>query len=147
MNANRVKIETYTTQFYAALDDYKRADVSHKLNPEVEQYQNNFAAAEAAITAVNKDVFVLSNDIQSRTDDLNAKVSDLNAKIADQREDWKKLGFDYQQVKGIGKGADVMIDNSQELYKTQYVSNWCIFIGIFIMARLLYLVFGKKSPK
>lgn len=145
MDANRVKIETYTTQFYSALDDYKRADISRKLNPEVEQYQDNFAAAEASLTAVNKNVFVLSNDIQSQTDNLNVSVGDLNEKIAEQRDEWKKLGFDYQQVKGVGGGADLMVNNSRELYKTQYVSNWCMFVGIFLIALVIYLFFGKKN--
>ena len=141
---NNEKIETYKSQFYSALDDYKNADIAHKLNPDIEQYNSILMEAESHLTTINKDVFILTNDIQFNTDNLNKRINELNAQISDERGLWKHLGFNYQQVKGLGEGANVMIDNSQDQYKAQFISNWCIFIGIIILSIAIYLIFGKK---
>ena len=56
-----------------------------------------------------------------------------------------KLTKQYGQLSGDNNGSDVMLDDSKNLYQTQYVANVTLFIGIFLLTSVIYKVF-KQTP-
>lgn len=144
---NYEKIQTYKSQLYSVLDDFKKSYVTYKSNPDISEYKANFSNQEAAVNSVNKDLFILTNDIENNINIINSKIVDLNAKIEEQRKLHESLLFHYQQSEGFGEGSKIMIDNTKELYKKQYISNFDLLFGLHILMIAMYFIFLKKSPK
>jgi len=55
------------------------------------------------------------------------------------------LKYKISQIEGTDNGAVIMNENSKELYKYQYISNWTVFLGIFFISYSLYNVFKNSS--
>jgi len=140
---NYTNLKTYNEQIDSLLDEYKKGYIYYNTNPDNEEYSRIFSVASGNITSLNKDLFVTTNDIQKSIDDLNAKLNDLNDKITLEKETNDKLVKNLLHHEGKGNGSKILIDNSQELYKQQYISNWDMVIGILIISGMIITVFRK----
>jgi len=141
---NYEKIATYQNQFFSILDDYKNAYILYKSYPDIPDYKTNLLNQEKLLSSVNKDLFVLSNDIESATNIVNSSIINLNSNIEKERNQNKELLFQYQQTKGVGNAAEIMIENEIEIYKSEYIYNINIFLGIVLLVFTIYNVFFKK---
>lgn len=141
------KIQTFKNQFGSILDEYKDAYVNYKVHPDIPEYKARFDAFDTLLNNVNKEVFIVTNEIDAKTNQLNAQIVKLNENIERERSLNGKLLFYKQQASGLGDGSSVMIDNTTELYKSQYISNINIFLGILLLAVGLYKVFGMPAIK
>jgi len=139
---NTDKIQTLSQQFNAALDDYKKAYIAYKLNPEMEQYQSTLNNTESTITSINKDMFVLTNNVESQIESLNMKTEELDKKINVERKTHDKLRHQYTQLTGTDMGSIQMIDDSKDMYRKQYISNWTMLLGILIIAITMIRIFS-----
>ena len=144
VNKYNEKSETYITQFYSFLDEYKASFVLYHKNPNNQEYRRIFSHNSYILDSINKNLYVLTNDIQKETDVINTKVNNLDKNIKREKQINEDLLFKLQQIKGNDNGALIMNDNSKELYKHQYILNWTMFLGIFFIAYGIYKVFKKE---
>jgi len=142
---NYEKLNTYSQQIIPALDDYKKSYIFYHRTPENQEYANLFSIDSGNITTLNKNLFITSNDIQSHLDDLNIKITNLDKKIIVEKKHNNILVFKLQQIEGTGNGALIMNSNSKETYKTQYIANWNMFIGVCILIGMLITIFKKNK--
>jgi len=147
MNAveqNYQKLNTYSEQIKYALDDYRKSYIYYNTNPDNQEYARIFSIDSGNVTTLNKDLFVTTNDIQKNIDDLNLKITSLNRNIKLNKTINGKLITELQQLEGRENGSQVLIDNSKESYKTQYIANWNMVVGIFITIGMLGTIFRKS---
>jgi hypothetical protein len=139
------KIQTLKDQFYPILTDYKQAFVNTNKYPDVGEYQTIYASAKSNLDTVLTSIFSTRTSIETNLVTLKDKLLDLDKKITYEKSLNTTLNKQYGQLSGNNNGSDVMLDDSKNLYQTQYVANVTLFIGIFLLTGVIYKVF-KQTP-
>jgi hypothetical protein len=139
------KIQTLKDQFYPILTDYKQAFVNTNKYPDVGEYTNIYASSKTNFDTVLSEMFSVKIGIENDLVTLKDKLLNLGNKINYEKSLNTKLNKQYGQLSGDNNGSDVMLDDSKQLYQTQYVANVTLFIGIFLLTAVLYKVF-KQTP-
>jgi hypothetical protein len=137
-------IQTLKGQFLSVLSEYKQSYVNATLYPDLNEYQQIYESSKANLNTVLTGIFSVKVDLTNDLEALKNKLMDLDKKITYEKSINSKLNSTYSQVVGNTNGSDVMLDDSKNLYHTQYVANVTLFIGIFLLTSVIYKVF--KTP-
>lgn len=135
------KINTTKTQFFSALDDFKKYYVYYNKNPEVDEFQNYYINSKSQLQTMSRDLFLTTNNINKNIEILDSEMSSIGVKL----ENEKKLNGELMKVlsslENTHNGSEILIDDSKDTYNRQYYYNWEIFIGILIVSGLLVKLF------
>jgi hypothetical protein len=142
---NNEKINTLESQFYSALDDYKQTYILYNKNMNNDEYNRLFNVSSIQLDSIIKDAFVFSKDIEKQTYELTNYVNNLDTRIKNNKNINKDFIYKLGQITGSTNGSNILNSNSKELYKYQYISNWTMFLGIFLIINALYYVFKKPQ--
>jgi esterase/lipase len=139
------QINTIKTQFFSALDDFKKYYVYFNKNPEVNEFQNFYANSKGQLQTMSRQLFLTSNNIDKMIEELDERVSSVSVKMKEEEELYKKLMELTQNLDNTQDGSQILIDDSKKKYNDQYYKNVETFIGIIIVIGLLSKLF-KKPP-
>jgi len=139
------RIQTLKEQFSPILSDYKQAYINTNKYPDVNEYQQIYASSKSNLDTVLSGIFSTKTNITSNLETLKDRLLDLDKKITYEKSLNSTLNSQYSQLTGNNNGSDVMLNDSKNLYKTQYVANVTLFIGIFLLTGVIYKVF-TQSP-
>jgi esterase/lipase len=139
------QINTIKTQFFSALDDFKKYYVYFNKNPEVNEFQNFYANSKGQLQTMSRQLFLTSNNIDKMIEELDEQVSSVSVKLKEEEELYKKLMELTQNLDNTQDGSQILIDDSKKKYNDQYYKNVEIFIGIIIVIGLLSKLFKKPS--
>ena len=137
-------ITLFTAQFPTVLDNFIAAYGNHLKNPNDNQDNSVYSSTEGILSSLISNVFVAKNDIQNAINSYNEAIVKLNSDIIVENTRKNKLNNNLKQILGTKNGAAEMFDNTSDTYKTQYVSNIMIIIGVFLLLWMLFKVF--KTP-
>ena len=87
-------------------------------------------------------MFTTINELQNNINKLEKKISLITGQINTNLTNNIKMGDALDSSEGTNNSAKIMIDNSKELYKDQYINNITKVLGIFI---LIFLTFIKSK--
>jgi hypothetical protein len=140
------KIDTIKTQFFSALDDFKKYYVYYNKNPEVDEFQNYYLNSKSQLQNMSRDLFLATNSIDKNIEQLDTQMASVSVKL----EDEKKLNGELMKIlsnlENTQTGSEILIDNSKDIYNAQYYYNWEIFFGILIVSGLLVKFYKPSSP-
>ena len=140
------KIDTIKTQFFSALDDFKKYYVYYNKNPEVDEFQNYYLNSKSQLQNMSRDLFLATNSIDKNIEQLDTQMAGVSVKL----EAEKKLNGELMKIlsnlENTQTGSEILIDNSKDIYNAQYYNNWEIFVGILIVSGLLVKIFTPSSP-
>ena len=140
------KIDTIKTQFFSALDDFKKYYVYYNKNPEVDEFQNYYLNSKSQLQNMSRDLFLATNSIDKNIEQLDTQMAGVSVKL----EDEKKLNGELMKIlsnlENTQNGSEILIDNSKYSYNAQYYNNWEIFVGILIVSGLLVKLFKPSTP-
>jgi hypothetical protein len=139
------KIQTLKDQFYPVLSDYKQAYVNTNKYPDLNEYQQIYASSKSNLDTVLSGIFSVKMNVTNDLETLKNNLLDLDKKITYEKSLNTKLNNQYGQLTGDNNGSSVMLDDSKNMYQTQYVANVTLFIGIFLLTGVIYKVF-KQTP-
>jgi len=140
------KINAIKSQFFSALDDFKKYYVYFNKNPEVNEFQNYYANSKGQIQTMSRELFLTSNNIDKNIEELDKKVSDISVRLKKEEELYKKLTKMLANLDNTRNGSEILIDDSKRIYNLQYYKNVEIFFGIIIVIGLLSKLFNKNIP-
>ena len=140
------KINAINSQFFSALDDFKKYYVYYNKNPEVNEFQNYYANSKSQLQNMNKELFLISNSIDQNIDVLDKKMAEISFKLEAEKKMYKELEKLNSNLQNTQNGSEILIDDSKVAYNLQYYKNVEIFIGIIIVGGLLSVLFKKKPP-
>ena len=139
------KIDTIKTQFFSALDDFKKYYVYYNKNPEVDEFQNYYLNSKSQLQNMSRDLFLATNSIDKNIEQLDTQMAGVSVKL----EAEKKLNGELMKIlsnlENTQNGSEILIDNSKYSYNTQYYNNWEIFVGILIVSGLLVKLFKPSA--
>lgn len=139
------RIQTLKEQFPSVLSDYKQSYVNVNKYPDLNEYQQIYSSTKSNLNTVLSGIFSVRTEITEQLEVLKDKLTDLEKKITYEKSFNTKLNTQYRQLTGNNNGSDIMLDDSKKLYQKQYVANVTLFIGIFLLTRVVYKIF-KVTP-
>lgn len=135
---NSEKINGLKTQFFSALDDYKKYYVYYNKNPEVDEFQNYYANSKSQLQTMSRNVVLQTNEIDSDIETLDAEMDIISRKLEREKKLNIKLMRLLNNLQNTQNGSEILIDDAKELYNTQYRYNWELFIGILIISGVIF---------
>jgi hypothetical protein len=142
---NQEKIHDLEETFMSALEEYKEAYIQYKLNPDIPDFEAAWKQKENALNRVNTQLFILRNSLEKDITKYNIKSKILHEKIEREKRKYKRVHSVYKQVKGREDGADLLISNFTESYKTEYLGNIAYLLSICVVFGFYYKFIMKES--
>lgn len=140
------KIDTYESQFPAALDDFKKYYVFFNKNPESTEYKNSFDNIVSQIQNIVRGVNSVTDTIQNDVSIVNNTIQYYNSKMTTERKLSTEFNNVTSSVADSANGSKTRIDDYVGLYNKQYILNIEICVGILLAILVLLKVFqGQKS--
>ena len=137
------KINTLKEQLPAILSDFKKSYISYKRNPGNPEYEQVFENIKANLNKINSQVFTISNDINVNTDDINKKLLTINILIKKEKEKNEILKRRLNIVERNNNKSTELISNYKEMYDSEYLRNWGIFLSLIAALTFISKVYKK----
>jgi len=131
------KINTIKSQFFSALDDFKKYYVYYNKNPEVNEFQNYYFNSRSQIQGMSKDLFLITKNINKDIENLDKQMTAISVQLDNEKKLNKEMMELIDNLENTQNGSEILIDNSKEKYNNQYWKNWEILFGIVIISILL----------
>ena len=131
------QINNIKSQFFSALDDFKKYYVYYNKNPEVNEFQNYYTNSKSQLQTMSKDLFLTTNDIDKHIEFLDNEMFDISIKLEKQKKINKEMLALINNLQNTQNGSEILIDDSKTQYNIQYYKNVELFIGILIITGLL----------
>ena len=131
------QIVSIKSQFFSALDDFKKYYVYYNKNPEVNEFQSNYFDSKNKLEMLSNNLFLLTNTINKEIQDLDSNMLDISLKLENEKKIYKKLTKSLNELTNKQNGSVILIGDSKEKYNKQYYKNIQIFIGILLIGGLL----------
>jgi hypothetical protein len=140
------KINTIKSQFFSALDDFKKYYVFFNKNPEVNEFQNYYVNSKGQLQNMSRDLFLITNNIDKNIDTLDQQMAAISAQLDDEKKLNKEMMALVSNLENTQNGSEVLIDDSKERYNQQWIRNIEMFLCIiFISVRLFGSSIFKSS--
>lgn len=139
------KINSIKSQFFSALEDFKKYYVYYNKNPEVNEFQNYYVNSKSQLQGMSRDLFLTTNNIDKNIETLDQKMAAISAQLDDEKKLNKEMMELIASLENTQNGSEILIDDSKTKYNDQYWRNWEIFIGIGIVSILLSKLFKNNS--
>lgn len=139
------KINNIKSQFFSALDDFKKYYVYYNKNPEVNEFQNYYVNSKTQLQTMSRDLFLTTNNIDKQIELLDDEMKVVSLKLEDEKQLNVELMKLVTNLQNTQNGTEILINNSKEEYNEQYYNNAEIICGIFITGALLATIFRKSS--
>ena len=126
------RINVLQEQLPAILNDFKNAYILYNKDPQYDEYRQTYENIKSNLNKINADLFVLSNEIETSTNDINEQLFKLNDLIEEEKKINKELKIELGIVERKSNASTEMITNFEEIYDSQYLSNWGLFFSIIV---------------
>ena len=138
-------IKTYINKQPILIENFISAYVLYNKDNTYNEYLQTYTTSKQNLDTQNAEMFSIINKLQNNINELNIIISKLDNNIH------KNLGSNTIMAKklysldGINNSSQLLIDNSKEMYKDQYINNITKVIGIFILFFLFFIFFVKSQ--
>ena len=132
------KINTIESQFFSALDDFKKYYVYYNKNPEVNEFQNYYTNSKGQLQIMSRDLFSTTNNIDKSIETLDLEMSTISARLNDEKKLNKEMIKLVSNLENTQNGSEILIDDSKEKYNQQWMRNVEMFLCIFVISVKLF---------
>jgi len=139
------KINTIKSQFFSALDDFKKYYIYYNKNPEVNEFQNYYFNSKGQLQIMSKDLFLTTNNIDKNIDSLDKQMSAMSSQLNDEKKLNKEMMELIANLENTQNGSEILIDDSKTNYNEQYIKNCEIFVGILFVSILIGKLFKNNT--
>jgi hypothetical protein len=140
---NNEKIQSIKTQFFSALDDFKKYYVYYNKNPEVDEFQNYYANSKGQLQTMSKELFLTTNSIDKHIEILDNEMKDIAVKLEAEKKSNDEMEKMFNNLQNTKNGSTILIEESKEEYNNQYYANWEMILGIFVVSGILATQFRQ----
>jgi hypothetical protein len=138
-------IDNISNEFSTVLTTFKEKFVDYYKNMNSTSVKNDFDAAKNNLNDEITKMYNLKATINTGISSVNSNNGDLEEKISSDEDKLKGLTDDYEQQ--TGNGSKILISDTTEKYKIQYVANITMFFGIALMVwTFSFLIKNSSSP-
>jgi hypothetical protein len=139
------KVETLQQQLPPVLDDFNKYFVFYNKTPDYPEYQNMFNNIKQNLNSLGASLFMVSNDVDANIDNINEVFKRLDILINREkkrnRELKRKLGIVESEV----SSSNEMISDFNEMYDTDYLRNWGLFLSTIVVGVSISKIFVSSQ--
>ena len=139
------KIATLTTQYNFLIADFIKYYVFTNKNPSVNEYKNLYNNNIQQIQLIFDDLVALKTNIEAEVSQMNSYVELITTEINNNVQIYDNLFTEKKQSSNTRDGSVFLIDESKELYNTQYYLNVELWIGIIILIFISVYIYRSDS--
>ena len=136
-------ITDISKEFSTVLTTFKEKFIDYYKNLDSSSSRNDFDIAKNNLNDEIKKMYELKATIINGINSVNTANGDLEEKMASDENKLKELSGDYEQQ--TGNSSKILISDSKEKYKIQYVANITMFFGIALMVWTFSFLIKNKS--
>jgi hypothetical protein len=127
------KIETLQQQLPPILDEFNKYFVLYTTDPSYPEYGNMFNNIKQHLNSLSASLFVISNDVDANTDEINKAFKKLDILITKERKKNRELRRKLGMIEDENNSSKELIDNYNEMYDTDYLRNWALFLSTIVV--------------
>lgn len=127
------KIETLKDQLPSILDDFNKYFVLYNTDPSYPEYGTMFNNIKQNLNSLSASLFMVSNDVDANTDDINKTFKTLDILITKERRKNRELRRKLGILEDKNENSKELIDNYNEMYDTDYLRNWGLFLSTIVV--------------
>jgi DNA repair ATPase RecN len=127
------KIETLQQQLPTILDEFNKYFVLYNIDPSYPEYGNMFNNIKQHLNSLSASLFVISNDVDANTDEINKAFKKLDILITIERKKNRELRRKLGIIEDENNNSKELIDNYNEIYNTDYLRNWALFLSTIVV--------------
>jgi len=127
------KIETLKDQLPSILDDFNKYFVLYNTDPSYPEYGTMFNNIKQNLNSLSASLFMVSNDVDANTDDINKTFKTLDILITKERRNNHELRRKLGILEDKNENSKELIDNYNEMYDTDYLRNWGLFLSTIVV--------------
>jgi hypothetical protein len=137
------KINKIKESFFLTLDEYHKCYVYKNENPTIQEYNDCLNESKNKLEKLINELTNMIIYIENNIINLNNINTYYSSELDTQRNKKQKLIKLLENLNGAQDGSKELIDNTKELYNSQYYKNIELFIGILFVSLLLRTFFQK----
>jgi hypothetical protein len=138
------KIDGSIRQFFSTMSEFIPSYITSLVYPDSYEYVTTSNTNKALVEKSIGDLFIINNNIKNDIKNLKNKNTKLKSSANSQSIIYTGLVDDYQDMNASNNGANILLNESIDLYKIQYLINLFIIIGIIILIISLYQIYKNK---
>jgi hypothetical protein len=138
------KIDGNIRQFFSTISEFIPSYITTLVYPDSYEYSTISSTNKALVEKTIGDLFITNNNIKNHIKKIKNENDALGSTASSQSIIYTSLLGDYQDMNSINNGADILLNESIDLYKIQYLINLFIIIGIIILIISLYQIYKNK---
>lgn len=127
------------------LDEFKKIYVVSKMNPDIQEYQQQYANIISNINQIQSSLFTISNNVQANIDDISQKLKSLNLLIEKEKTTNKTLKKKLGIIEHNNNAATEMIYNYKQIYNMNYLRNWALFLSTVLCIVTIGKVYKSQT--
>lgn len=131
------QLKDIKNQFASALKDFQKYYVYYHKNPEVSEFQNFYSNAQSQLQQLTKQVGTIEMDAQRKLQLLSQIMSKREMEIHSEKKKSNRYRYKLSQLENAKNGANMLINDTEQLYLQQYYRNIEMLVGLVLVASLI----------
>jgi predicted RND superfamily exporter protein len=138
-------IQKFKDRHQGLIDHFKDAFVLFHKDTTYNEYQQGYMTSKQNLDDQNAEMYSTVNELHNNITSLHKDIGVKNNQIGVSMSANNASAVALNNLDGINNSSQVLIDNSKELYKDQYINNVTKVLGIFIIIYLFFKVFSNPQ--
>jgi len=126
------------------LDEFKKVYVITRMNPNNQEYQQQFQSITNSLSEILSKLFVISNDVQVNINDINKNLFELNDLIKNERDKNRELKRKLGMIENTSNASSEMISDYKNIYNYNYLRNWSLLISSLLCIGAIGIIYKQR---
>ena len=127
------KIQTLQEQLPAILDDFIKYFVLYHTDPNYPEFETTFNNIKQNLNTMGASLFMVSNNVDINIENINKTFKLLDILITKERRKNRELRRRLGILDDKNNSSKELIDNYNEMYDTDYLRNWGLFLSTIVV--------------
>lgn len=138
-------IQKFKNRHQGLIDNFKDAFVLFHKDTTYNEYQQGYMTSKKNLDDQNAEMYSTVNELYNNINSLHKDIGVKNDQIGVSITANNATAIALTNLDSTNNSSQVLIDNSKELYKDQYINNITKVVGIFIIIYLFFKVFSNPQ--
>ena len=127
------KVQTLQEQLPPILDDFNKYFVLYHTDPNYPEFETTFNNIKQNLNTMGASLFMVSNNVDVSIENINKKFKALDILITKERRKNRELRRRLGIIDDQNNSSKELIDNYNEMYDTDYLRNWGLFLSTIVV--------------
>ena len=127
------KIQTLQEQLPPILDDFNKYFVLYNTDPNYPEFETTFNNIKQNLNTMGASLFMVSNNVDINIENINKAFKTLDILITRERRKNRELKRKLGIVEDKNNSSKELIDNYNEMYDSDYLRNWGLFLSSIVV--------------